>query len=106
MIFLLSRDARRMGILTLALLGILAQAGLAQAGGWRHGSRGRNQTDPHRGQHDYIRNGLGPDSLPYTRHGLRGWGHKYPTYPLFHAPIPPGPGDCLYETGPFPWQRG
>jgi len=101
-----SRDVRRMMVLSLALMCIFVQAGLVQGGGWPHAARSRDQPDPHRGQHDYIRDGLGPDLLPYTRHGYPGWGHKYPRYHLFNPPIPAGPGDCLYETGIFPWQRG
>ena len=39
-----------------------------------------------------------------------GWATKrsartFPHLPV-HPPIPPGPGDRLYETGRFPWQRG
>lgn len=71
----------------------------------------------HLNQHDYIRRSLGPALLPYTSQGLRvheavpgqatgGCLHRYPKYPCVHGSIPPGPGDCLYETGVLPWRRG
>jgi hypothetical protein len=90
----------------LAAAALAAGHGAAHAGGWRHGRPERNQVDPRRGQVDYIRAGLGPGLQPYTRQGHWGWDHRYPKYPLFHGPVPAGPGDCLYETGLFPWQRG
>lgn len=88
----------------LAVLFLSAAAGSVEAGGGRRHERDGN--GPHRSQYRYIRDGLPPGFLPYTRQGLWGWGLRYPSYPLFHGPIPDGPGDCLYETGSLPCRRG
>lgn len=90
----------------LAAAVLLAFAGSARADHGPHAQQGRARLDPHRGQRGFIRDGLGPRYLPYI-----GLGHKraprgFPYLPVLHPPIPPGPGDCLYETGRFPWQRG
>ncbi|WP_435008838.1 hypothetical protein P12x_000087 [Tundrisphaera lichenicola] len=90
-----------MGLMAFGML-----AGPAMAGERRPGHRGRVPVDPRRGPFDFIRGGLGPDLLPFTRKGPRILDHRYPSYPAFHAPVPAGPGDSLYETGQFPWQRG
>lgn len=101
-----SRIKRRSSLLGLTALFAFTPAGLIHAGSWKMKPRVWSQGEPHRGQYDSIREGLGPGLLPYISHGPSAPGHRYPKYPLFHAPIPDGPGDRLYETGLFPWQRG
>ncbi|GAC1337502.1 MAG: hypothetical protein NVSMB14_04740 [Isosphaeraceae bacterium] len=98
------KEASTIGMIgTMVLIFLIMTAVPAKAGD-RRGSRG--QSGPHRSQSRYIHDGLPPGSLPYTRQGLWGWGLHYPGYPLFRAPVPNGPGDCLYETGLLPTRRG
>ena len=71
--------------------------------------RDRSPVPRHRSQYESIREGLGPDLMPYTRQTHWGYVHRYPKYPhANHSPLPAGPrnGDVLYQTGPLPSRRG
>ena len=98
----LARSLRLSAAVPLVLAAI---GGECRAGGWHRGEMGRGGVDPRRGQKDFIREGLGPRVLPFLSRGRHGLHPAYPALP-FHAEIPPGPGDRLYETGRFPWRRG
>lgn len=90
----------------LATAALFAIMGSARADHGPHAPQGRPEVDPGRGQRRFIRDGLGPRYLPYIGLGRKHSPRAFPHLPPLHPPIPPGPGDCLYETGRFPWQRG
>ena len=102
----ISSIAGRMRSVAVALTTLSAFGSSVHAGGWHPGPQDRGELVRRRGQYDSIREGLGPGLLPYTRQGHWGIDHRYPKYPPLHAPVPAGPGDRLYESGRFPWQRG
>lgn len=114
-----ARSARRASSLLAPVLLIVLVAP-ARAGGWPHAGRGAALdpgVSPHRGPYDAAIPGIlpgpprhGPDRGP-RQHGLRRDGTPYVRtglhrYPCFGGYIPAAPyDDCLYRTGPHPWQR-
>lgn len=110
----------------LALVLIALLAGPAWGGGLLVRGRRGAELDPglapHHGPYDARVPGILPGASCSAHHGHRrecgprhhGWGHDGTPYVrtgLYRYPwhggyIPPSPyDDCLYRTGPHPWQR-